>query len=352
MSRAKEADKVKKARIILAGCGVLLLALVGFMLWGKQKFVPENVTFAILPDTQLYAQSMPQIFEAQTRWIAENAEKEGIDFVLHVGDIVNNPFHPQQWESAVAAMDWLDQAQIPYAVATGNHDVDYKAAHVEMDQYYDDMRPAHENFLHYFPREKFETMETYGGHSENGYNQYHFVPCGSGEILVLALDWRPSQQTLAWAETILQKYSDYPTVLLRHDFIRSREVQTEALEPAVLSGDESRKVWDVIKKYDQVFLTVNGHLSVEHGMLQNDAGHDVLAVMVDFQNEFRGGNGWMSMLKLDFDNDTIAVNSFSPYVMTIPEAERGEKDLAELHDPLYEYQVPFPLTERFQMITG
>ena len=76
---------------------------------------------AVLPDTQNYSSDHPEIFKAQTQWIADNWEKENIKYVVHLGDIVNNNNIPQ-WENANAAMRTLDGV-VPYSVVPGNHDI-------------------------------------------------------------------------------------------------------------------------------------------------------------------------------------------------------------------------------------
>ena len=47
----------------------------------------EEFTLAVLPDTQFYAKDHPEIFDAQTAWLARNAAERRIVFVLHEGDI-------------------------------------------------------------------------------------------------------------------------------------------------------------------------------------------------------------------------------------------------------------------------
>lgn len=343
--------KNKKSYILLGLLIIFCICGLG-LLDGNEPKEPKNVTFAVLPDTQLYSQSMPVIFDAQTQWIAEHAERDSIDFVLHLGDIVNNAFNGEQWENAVSAMGKLEEANVPYVVVTGNHDVDYKGAFIDMKEYYDDMRKEGENFLTYFPREKFQNMETYGGHSDNGYNQYHFVECGDYKILVLALDWLPSDSTLEWTEKILKKYSDMPTIIVKHDFLKPRGEDPEDSEIPLLSGEESEKQWNIFKQYNQIFMIINGHLSTrpDHGVLTNDEGNDVFVSVVDFQSEIRGGNGWMRLLELDFESGAINGNTFSPYVETIPEEKRKEKDVVDLKDQWNEFQQPFDLKARFENI--
>jgi hypothetical protein len=57
-----------------------------------------------LPDTQNYSSSYPQIFTAQTDWIAANRTALDVRYVSHYGDIVNNADQPAPWVNANASM--------------------------------------------------------------------------------------------------------------------------------------------------------------------------------------------------------------------------------------------------------
>ncbi len=344
-------SKSKKGLLAAAVLGIVCIVIAAAAAVLLRTKEPENITFAVLPDTQLYSESMPQIYDAQTKWIADNAKQENIRFVLHVGDIVNNAFNMEHWENSLAAMKTLEDAGIPYAVVTGNHDVDYKAAGMEMEEYYDDIRREGENFLVYYPEEKFQEMETYGGHSENGYNQYHFVKCGDYTILVLALDWLPSQETLEWARKLLAEYSNMPTIVLKHDFIKPRAGTTEDPELPVLSCEETEKQWEIFREYDQIFMILNGHYSgIDHGILENAHGNDVFVAVADFQSDRRGGNGMMQLLDLNFEGGCIEVETFSPYIMQLPESERHENDVEYLEGPNAAFEQEFDLLGRFEEI--
>ena len=82
-----------------------------------------SFTIAILPDTQNYtvAESLHEIFLSQTRWIAENHERQKIAFVLHEGDVTQHNNEPQ-WTVAKEAFEMLDEAGVPYVITLGNHD--------------------------------------------------------------------------------------------------------------------------------------------------------------------------------------------------------------------------------------
>mgnify|MGYP001423790883 CR=1 FL=1 len=77
------------------------------------NLITKPFTLAILPDTQIYTESYPEIFTSQTQWIIDNIEKLNIAFVLHEGDIQNSNTE-DQWQRAYSSMSLLDE-KIPYA---------------------------------------------------------------------------------------------------------------------------------------------------------------------------------------------------------------------------------------------
>lgn len=86
---------------------------------------PPDGTFTIvlLPDSQDHTtdESRHDLFRQQAQWIADQPESHGIEYVLHVGDVVNNNTS-EQWDVARSAFDILSDASVPFAIAPGNHD--------------------------------------------------------------------------------------------------------------------------------------------------------------------------------------------------------------------------------------
>ena len=57
----------------------------------------EVFTVVSLPDTQNYSDQFPEVYMTQTRWIAEHKDSDRIEFVTHLGDIVDNGPDLRQW---------------------------------------------------------------------------------------------------------------------------------------------------------------------------------------------------------------------------------------------------------------
>src|SRR5262249_17407933 len=84
----------------------------------------QDFSIVVLPDTQYYAASYPQIFNQQTQWIVDHQAEYNIQLVIGVGDVVDDPMQEYQLQNADAAIRALE-GKVPYALAIGNHDYDY-----------------------------------------------------------------------------------------------------------------------------------------------------------------------------------------------------------------------------------
>src|SRR5690348_6798408 len=60
----------------------------------------DEFTIVALPDTQYYSRDFPDIFRAQTQWIADHVQDQRIKMVLGLGDIVDDGSEPVQWQNA------------------------------------------------------------------------------------------------------------------------------------------------------------------------------------------------------------------------------------------------------------
>ena len=49
----------------------------------------DFLTVAVLPDTQGYTDDYPAVFDMQTQWIVDHKDDWNIQFVSHLGDIVD-----------------------------------------------------------------------------------------------------------------------------------------------------------------------------------------------------------------------------------------------------------------------
>lgn len=320
-----------------------------------------SFTLAVLPDTQFYAEKYPDIFAAQTRWIAANYKKENIKFSAHLGDIVQNPSNKIEWFNAVKAMSNLDiNPDTPYSILAGNHDIPVLLDSIygswTLPWHYDEKRdPKKEFFTRYFPIEKQKkNFKTFKGADATGLNSYHIFADDDGqEYLVLALDWRISDNTIDWVDSILDKHAQLPVILTTH----------ELLDPRVNEGElpkwtnNGKRLWNkLIKNNDQIFITFNGHWNGEgYRIEKNKCGREVILVAVDYQNgikgkKYNGGNGMLQLVTFNKSANRLDMRSYSPYVQeklkilnVLPDIKMDKRDQLER----WQLRIPVNFKERF-----
>ncbi len=283
-------------------------------------FVPGSWTLAVLPDTQFYSESYPQLFADQTRWIAANKDRYDIRYVLHVGDLVNGDV-PAQWTNAVAALARLDGV-VPYALATGNHD-------------YSDFYPARTTCINaYFPPSKFQAWPTFGGVKDAGRieNSYHLFSAGGIDWLVLSLEFGPRNSTVAWANSILDQYPERRAILLTHVYLYDDDTRYDwgakgagqnwnphayAIDWDPDGPNDGEELWNkLVRNRRNVALVLNGHVSNDGlGRLvgTNDFGRSVVQTCVNYQIRPLGGEGYLRLLEFRPDGKTVQIKTFSPY---------------------------------------
>ena len=303
---------------------------------------PEQLRFtlAVIPDTQYLFDTDrgdPRPLAATLRWIQERQADENIVFTAHLGDIVENA-QPSELAAAGKVFEILDRRRTPYSVLAGNHDINPNTT--------DQRGPS--PYLDVFGPQRYRPLATYRGSTPDGYNTYHVFRAAGREWLVFALDWRPSDATLAWAKGVLAAHPRTPAILTTHDLAFANEA--DATDAAVLSA-HGQRLWDaLIRDSDQIFLTLNGHYwPPGRTVLHNAAGHDVHVHITNYQDRYYGGGAMLRLYHFDLARDTIDVETISPWVLGQEPAKRNELEQREIEltGPADRFSLPIGFDERF-----
>ena len=281
---------------------------------------PEAFMLAVLPDTQMYCERWPQHYHNQTAWIAANAARLNIKYVLHEGDITNNNTEPQ-WEVAQAAMQRLEGA-VPYALAPGNHDYGPGGNATTRDTMLND----------YFAAAHQAAWPTFGGAMEQGRleNTYHTFEAGGRQYLILALEWGPRDETVEWATGVVEQHPEHRVILLTHAYMYYDDTRYDwskygdkqswnphAYGTARLPGgtNDGQQLWDkLVRRHEGFVLTLNGHV-LNDGAAQltsrGDHGNVVHQLLANYQMNHEGGDGYLRLVEI-LPDDRIVVRSYSP----------------------------------------
>ena len=283
-------------------------------------FKPGSWTLAILPDTQNYSRQYPDLFKDQTRWIAANKTRYNIQYVLHVGDLVDSDVS-NQWDAANAALTLLDGV-VPYALVPGNHD-------------YGAVWPARTTLINaYFPPSRFLAWPTFGGVKDAGKieNSYHLFSAGGADWLLLALEWAPRNATVAWANLIADRYPERRIILLTHAYLYADSTRYDwaakgtnqlnnphayAVEYDPDGANDGEELWQkLVKNHPNSTFVFNGHV-VQGGTSRlassNDAGHVVHQILANYQAEALGGGAMIRLLEFRPNGKKVQVKTYSPY---------------------------------------
>lgn len=302
-------------------------------------------TLAVIPDTQyLFDEDRGNrtVVEKSLQWIVENSREKNIVFTVHLGDIVNNGgstrWGREELSQASGVFRIFDRNDIQYGVVAGNHDIPGG---------YDDVRGP-TPYLDYFGPSRTAGNRSYCGSSPDGYNNCYTFMGGSQRFLLLALDWRASDATIAWANTKLEEFSGVPTIIATHEILTSSNDVT-VNDAAVLSG-YGQTLWDrLIKSNSQIFMTLNGHNWPAGGtVMKNLAGREVYMHLVNYQDRYFSGSGMIRLYEFDPRANTIDVRTFSPYWLAhqgnLPPLAKTE---VRLEDTANEFTMHVDFKERF-----
>jgi 3',5'-cyclic AMP phosphodiesterase CpdA len=282
----------------------------------NSAFTPGSSMLAVLPDTQVYALRLPGLLDLQTGWIANNANHLDIRYVLGLGDITNNNT-PLEWERAQHAISKLDGV-VHYALVPGNHDYGPSG----------DASTRDTLFNVYFPYDTVASWDSFGGSFEPDKldNTYHLFSVGGREIVLIALEWGPRDNVIAWANTVMERYPERDGILITHAYLNNDNLRYDHTDtrhpqefnpheyatPGVNDGEE---LWQKLVRHHGFVMVLNGHVLGDGlGYLASttDVGTTCHQMLSNYQFRDLGGEDYMRLLEFLPDGHTVRVFTYSP----------------------------------------
>lgn len=296
---------------------------------GEPGFAADAFTLALLPDTQYYSLSYPGIYLAQVSWIVANVQSLQIPYVLHLGDIVDQNT-PLEWERATQAMGLLEGV-VPYTIAPGNHDLGPGGSASTRDTLLNQ----------YFSYPRTAAWPTFGGAYQAGRleNTFHLFSAGGRDYIVLALEWGPRDEVIAWANQVMADHPDRYGVLVTHAYLNNDDLRydiTDLAHPQDFNPyqydtaggvNDGEQLWQKLVRKHAFVLVLNGHvLGDGTGYLASvtDKGNTCHQMLSNYQFRAEGGEGYMRLLEFQADQRTIKVLTYSPlYDRFLTEADQS-----------------------------
>jgi Carboxypeptidase regulatory-like domain/Calcineurin-like phosphoesterase len=299
----------------LAICLSLAVCVAGTLSRAQSS---DDFTIIALPDTQIYSRSYPEIYRAQTQWIADNAEALGIQLVLGLGDIVDGGGELNQWDNADSAMRLID-GRVPYMLAIGNHDYDRNDPKSRT--------ASTKNFNTYFGPGRYAGESWYRGNFPQGSNEnfYGIHTLGGRQYLVIALEFSPRDEALTWADTVVSANRDKDTIIITHSYTYADNTRVgrcdinNAEDFGVGADNDGEEMWErFVSRHSNIVMVLSGHVKLSDGTGRRADlgvnGNLVNQILADYQHLELGGGGYLRIMKVRPSLNRIEVRTYSPYL--------------------------------------
>lgn len=259
---------------------------------GSTSGVPFSMV--ALPDTQKEVAgtvgSTPQMFYNQINWINSQRTSLNIQYVMGVGDIVDNGSLANQWTVARTGYYALDTT-VPYGVAPGNHDYDQV----------DGTALTLNNYNGSFGVSHFIDKAYYGGHfgSENN-NHYDLISSSGLDFIIVYLNWHlaPGAGTISWSDSVaemvwvnnvLKAYSNRRAIIVSHELIGTGGAWTAT----------GQLLYDMVKDNTNIALMLCGHYAPCNEVFRQDTynGNTITTMLLDYQDAASPDLGGNSILR-------------------------------------------------------
>ncbi len=260
----------------------------------------EKFTIVMLPDTQKYliGGAYSDRVTNQTKWIVANKDALNIQFVLHLGDIVENYNNVEsEWQDANTSMSVLDEGGVPYLVLPGNHD-------------YTNSNDNFSFYDNYFNYSRYIGYDWYKGHypSNSNRNNYALMEIEGMKFGFIALRWNAPDADLLWANNTVNAHPDYRFIVTTHEYVDGSGRTTMG-----------NNIWNKFAKYhDNIFMIHNGHITspVESRFASiGENGNTVYEILTNYQSDTNYG-GKLRYYTFVPSEDKIYAYTYATYTNT------------------------------------
>lgn len=264
-------------------------------------------SLVVIGDTQdcINVEERRQYIRNSNQWIVDNAERINLSYVVQVGDLVNDVVDPVdsanpdvQWQAVGSAFEILDDAKIPQAISTGNHDyLGYKNGTTNR-----------EKFDEYFSVERYSWLDSMIGteYDDSIEQSYHYFTAGGTDYMLLVLGYKPTNDNLEWADKVVKANPGRQVIVVTHSYLYADGTRDSI----------GNRMWEkLIYGNENIFMVLCGHRIPEYGCCNNVSfganGHPVQEIMCNMQYFEDGGKG--NILLMSFRKDgTVDCNIYNP----------------------------------------
>ncbi len=192
----------------------------------KPASAQRDFTLVVFPDLQymvandvLLRGRGVTMWRSMFEWVVKNRKAENIRAVLSVGDVTD---HATSVEFKVASEGFgqIEAAGIPCVPIVGNHDYDTTGGG-QVRRLGDGARDRRvTGFDSVFGQSRFEGKSWYGGNLNGSHaNYYVTLNVDRWKFLIVALEFYPRHEAVAWASRVIDAHPDAETIILTHGYL-------------------------------------------------------------------------------------------------------------------------------------
>lgn len=291
---------------------------------------PSEFTIAVFGDTQAWVFGNDPRFSAATTWLSENADDLNLAHVLHSGDVVNwGWLAPSQFAIADAAYAVLDEADIDFSLAIGNHDARVVGhdgvpgstgyggsayvnnpwcpdpVHTALDDPADCHSPILIRQTQEF-NEVFSTARTQpAGVFEPGLvvNSYATFSAGGADWMVLTLEMNARHAAIDWAKDVVAAHPSHNVIVQTHYYLNGDGSITGSNSGyGATSG--VYLYTNLISQYPNIKLVFSGHTGSAAQRTDTTVGGNT--VVSALYNTFGGTHNALQLVTIDTATGTVS----------------------------------------------
>ena len=261
--------------------------------------------------------------QKQAQWVVEHRREQGIELVLHTGDLVDADL-AEQWQIAADSLHRLDGV-VPYLITTGNHDLSVtRASLVSMYFHITDISTK-----------VWQPMSRDEGQPDNAFG---VIELGGAPWLVIGIEFAPRNDVVAWAAGVLTEHADLPAILFTHAYLYSDGTRYDrAIQPLQpyhpdyyaytpeAGINDGQDLWNkLVEPFENVRLVLSGHVipdGTARATSKRASGTQVHQLLANYQtcdscpcSAVEGGDGFLRLLRFDTEQTRIDVSTYSPFL--------------------------------------
>lgn len=217
------------------------------------------------------------------QYAADEYTAGNVGYIMTTGDLVDDipssSAANTQWGVADKAMQIIEAVGMPNGLVSGNHDVKT----VKYTDFADDnnaKEPDYSKYLEHFGADRYNTEAWYGGSLNDNISHYDLVTIGNTDFIILYLGYglEATDETIAWANEVLQTYSHRTAIVATHQYLEASTADHAVPSRADLIHET------IVDPNPNVKMVVCGH---DDGSIVNEVtasdGRVVYELLADYQ---------------------------------------------------------------------